>query len=317
MKPRAFRACALSVLACAVLLTAIGATASTVASFQPQVRFQKSSVPGGIIRADISSATPIDSVSVCVQDGKGKTVSRGVAFPANGSLPAADWFCLAAVASTVAPGEYHLVLDAKSGSGAFHANNAVVVAPVSFASEEIPLDQSLTDLREAPDPRKTAESAELGAILARVDEWDVFEPGPFLRPVEPLRKSAGYGDRRLYRYSNTHTEQSVHDGVDYALPQGSPVFACGAGKVVMAQNRILTGNTVVIEHLPGLYSLYYHMSEIRTQKGASVEKGQLVGLVGMTGFATGPHLHWQIQLGGIAVDPESLLVAPIVEALGE
>jgi murein DD-endopeptidase MepM/ murein hydrolase activator NlpD len=83
--------------------------------------------------------------------------------------------------------------------------------------------------------------------------------------------------------------------------------------VVFASNRILTGNTIIIEHLPGLFSIYYHMSALDAAEGQIVEKGQVIGKVGMTGFATGPHLHWEIQSTGIAVDPDELTQSPLLD----
>jgi murein DD-endopeptidase MepM/ murein hydrolase activator NlpD len=82
---------------------------------------------------------------------------------------------------------------------------------------------------------------------------------------------------------------------------------------VFAAERILTGNTIIIEHLPGLFSIYYHLSELAAAEGAMVEKGQIIGMVGMTGFATGPHLHWEIQSMGIAVDPDELTQGPLLD----
>ena len=72
----------------------------------------------------------------------------------------------------------------------------------------------------------------------------------------------------------------------------------------MAENRISTGWSVCIEHLPGLYSLYYHMSKLNVEVGQIVEKGKLLGLSGSTGLATGPHLHWEVRLNIEAVNPD-------------
>ena len=75
----------------------------------------------------------------------------------------------------------------------------------------------------------------------------------------------------------------------------------------MAENRISTGYSIVIEHLPGLYSLYYHLSELKVEEGQMVKQGELIGKSGATGLATGPHLHWEIRLNGSAVVPEFFL----------
>ena len=72
----------------------------------------------------------------------------------------------------------------------------------------------------------------------------------------------------------------------------------------MAEDRISTGWSVCIEHLPGLYSIFYHMSELKGEKGQTVNTGDLIGLSGATGLATGPHLHWEVRLNWEAVSPD-------------
>jgi len=83
----------------------------------------------------------------------------------------------------------------------------------------------------------------------------------------------------------------------------------------MAQSRIVTGNTVVVEHLPGVFSLYYHLDEIRVEEGVLVAGGQEIGTVGDTGLATGPHLHWEMRVGGVPVSPEDLMDHPLLLGL--
>jgi murein DD-endopeptidase MepM/ murein hydrolase activator NlpD len=82
---------------------------------------------------------------------------------------------------------------------------------------------------------------------------------------------------------------------------------------VFAGPRMVSGNTAVVEHLPGVYSLYYHLSVISVKKGDRIEAGDPIGRVGMTGLATGPHLHWEVRVDGIPVDPDELLKQPLVD----
>ena len=116
-----------------------------------------------------------------------------------------------------------------------------------------------------PDEQKKTESRILAAVLATPHADAVFETGTFIVPIPGGRRTSGYGDRREYDYSDGTKGYSVHLGVDIASPTGTPVPACGRGRVVFAEPRILTGNTVVIEHLPGLFSVYYHMSSIAVE----------------------------------------------------
>jgi murein DD-endopeptidase MepM/ murein hydrolase activator NlpD len=83
--------------------------------------------------------------------------------------------------------------------------------------------------------------------------------------------------------------------------------------VVLAKERIITGNSVVIEHLPGVFSLYYHLQDIEVQEGQRLFQGQRIGTVGMTGLATGPHLHWELRVSGVAVDPDFFVGRPVID----
>jgi murein DD-endopeptidase MepM/ murein hydrolase activator NlpD len=98
-----------------------------------------------------------------------------------------------------------------------------------------------------------------------------------------------------------------------AAPTGTPVFAPAAGRVAFAGDRIVTGKSVVLEHLPGLFSISYHLSEIAVREGDILEAGQPLGKVGMTGLATGPHLHWEVQVLGTPVDPDGFLRRAVLD----
>ena len=88
------------------------------------------------------------------------------------------------------------------------------------------------------------------------------------------------------------------------IPTGTEIVAPASGKVMLAENRIATGWTVIIEHLPGLYTMYYHMSGLKVKEGQTVQQGDLLGPSGATGFATGPHLHWEVRLNSVIVNPD-------------
>jgi Peptidase family M23 len=253
--------------------------------------YQDASPPGGL--AVVYTPEPRESFPTVLLDGGGRVVSRGASFRWG-----VGWLSLIGVPSTARPGAYQMWLP--------DIRVPFQVTARQFASETIPLTSELTALLTQPDPRKTAEAVELARILAAADPGEVHETGAFALPLTKPRRTAGYGDRREYRYDNGSSDLSVHNGVDLALPEGTPVAACGRGRVVMAKERVVTGWTVVIEHLPGLYSLYYHMSGVTVREGELVEQGQRVGSLGATGLATGPHLHWEVQAGGVAVDPDRL-----------
>ena len=110
----------------------------------------------------------------------------------------------------------------------------------------------------------------------------------------------------VYRYTNGSDRPRRHTGVDFAIEEGTPVPASNAGRVLFAGDVIITGKSVVIEHGGGLKTYYYHLSELNVETGAMVEKGEIIGLVGMTGYSTGPHLHFEVKLGDYALSPWEL-----------
>ena len=181
-----------------------------------------------------------------------------------------------------------------------------------FFRETIPLNEENTDLRTKPDPEKTAESEQLWAILSRTGK-EIFCGGQFMAPVTSTRRTSGYGDRRIYSYIDGTSDSTIHAGIDYGVPTGTEVRACAAGRVVFAGLRIVTGNSVILEHLPGVYSLYYHMDKIAVSKGSMVEAGTILGQSGSTGLATGPHLHWEIRVSTEFADPDVFLARPVLD----
>ena len=177
----------------------------------------------------------------------------------------------------------------------------------TFISETIDLNQANTDIKTDMSPERLEQIEKLNTIFETIISEDVYDLKKFIKPVIQDRKTSFFADRRLYRYTNNETSTSMHNGIDYGVPEGTEVSSCAAGKVVMAENRISTGLSIVIEHLPGLYSVYYHLSSLNVKEGQIVKQGELIGLSGKTGLATGPHLHWEVRLNALPVSPEVFL----------
>lgn len=176
-----------------------------------------------------------------------------------------------------------------------------------FDSETIELDEKNTSIKTDNSPARTTQINKLNEILFTINPQNVYSLKRMSSPTTSTRYTAHFGDRRVYAYTNGKSSTSLHYGNDYGIPEGSDVRSCADGKVVMAENRISTGWSIVVEHLPGLYSLYYHLSEMNVSTGDMVKQGELIGKSGSTGLATGPHLHWEIRLNGSAIRPEFLL----------
>ena len=177
----------------------------------------------------------------------------------------------------------------------------------TFPEEVLELDERNSNIKTDNSPERAAQIEKLNNILFTTMPSDIYSLKKFTTPTESQRYTAFCGDRRTYVYTNGKSSTSLHYGNDYGVPTGTEVRSCGAGKVVLAETRISTGWSVVVEHLPGLYSLYYHMSELSVKEGDMVNQGQLLGKSGATGLATGPHLHWEVRLNGSAVRPEFFL----------
>ncbi len=128
--------------------------------------------------------------------------------------------------------------------------------------------------------------------------------GPFLQPTYPVRggRISKFGAYRIYR-ARGRNRSGYHKGLDIAKPKGTPLYAANHGIIVIAKRFGARGNSVVIDHGGGIYSVHYHLSRIVAQKGMFVRKGQLIGLVGTTGVSTGPHLHWEVRVHGVSVNP--------------
>lgn len=126
--------------------------------------------------------------------------------------------------------------------------------------------------------------------------------GRFLRMARSSNR-AGFADQRTYYYEGQKIDEQVHLGIDLASVRHTEIKAANHGKVVYADYQGIYGNTVILDHGQGVFSLYSHLSRIRVVKGDMVQKGDLLGASGASGMAGGDHLHFSILINGIFVDP--------------
>jgi len=213
------------------------------------------------------------------------------------------------VPTTARPGPATIVLE--TGDGPV-AEIPLEVAPRDFPSETIRLTPALTGIQRDMSPQRIAESEHLWAVLRAVGSETHFFCR-FVRPVESTRRTSLFAARRVFVNADGSSSTSIHAGIDYGVPTGTPVFATGAGRVVLARDRIVSGKSVIIEHLPGVYSVYYHLDYIGVAEGETVETGEVLGLSGATGFATGPHLHWEVRVFGENTDPDAFVARPMLD----
>ena len=279
---------------------------------RPTLSFPHLGRQGDLLRIDAVEREGFSSLSAELTGPQGIAVSHGLGFRVGDTGGGERWAAFLGVPAGARSGLYRLAVSITDGERRCELIGFVEILARDFLTEKIPLTQALTALRKNPDPKKTEESVRLGNVLSTPHPDALYEIGTLLPPFTDFRRTAGFGDRREYLYSDATANMSIHAGVDIAAPEGTPVLSGGKGKVVFAGYRIMTGGSVVIEHLPGLFSLYFHLSSIRVKKGDLVEKGQPIGSVGMTGLATGPHLHWEVRALGVAVDPDILTRSPLL-----
>jgi len=182
-----------------------------------------------------------------------------------------------------------------------------------FRSETLHLTPALTTLTTEPNPQRTAESHRLWQILSTTGT-EVYHTGPFLLPVTSTRRTSQFGTRRVSQYPDgSRSGVSIHAGIDFGIPTGTEVFASGRGKVILARHRIISGYSVILEHAPGVYSIYYHLDSIIAVEDEIVEMGEVIGLSGSTGFSTGPHLHWELRVSTENTDPDAFVARPVID----
>ena len=182
-----------------------------------------------------------------------------------------------------------------------------------FKKENIPLNYENTSLRTDPDPNITLEAVEIHEIYKTINSTGVYGNKKLTAPIQNGIITSWYGDRRTFLYSDGTSSKAIHNGTDIAAPFGTGITAGCTGEVVFAGKRIITGYSVVIEYLPGVYGVFFHMNELFVSTGEFVTEDTIIGTLGSSGLATGPHLHWELRVGGTPVNPDPLLVNGLID----
>lgn len=199
------------------------------------------------------------------------------------------------------PGSYPVTLTDPQGVALRPVRSyRIKVLPQKFGTQELNLPRETVDLDPPTLARVEKEQAEVAALLDKITEEKLWESG-FLIPTEG--KIAGtFGLKRILNGE----PRSPHSGEDIDAPLGAEVHASNTGKVILANDLFFSGKSIILDHGWGIYTMYFHLSEIGVHPGKVVRKGQLIGRVGASGRATGPHLHWGLRLAGARVNPFSV-----------
>jgi murein DD-endopeptidase MepM/ murein hydrolase activator NlpD len=214
---------------------------------------------------------------------------------------------LQGVHALLEPGVYPLHLDTTLPDGSVQSYEQMVLV----VSGNYPLTALTVDPVTLDPAVMDAENQKILSIVTPINlqkYWDA----PFVLPVDAQYCIKDwYGGRRNY---NQGAYNSFHSGVDYGIcSEARPydIYAPAAGVVVLNERMIIRGNATVIDHGHGIYSGFWHQEESYVVVGQMVAPGQLIGKIGGTGRVTGPHLHWEIWVNGIQVDPLDWLEALI------
>ncbi len=191
-----------------------------------------------------------------------------------------------------APGSYAWKVSWKNAAGEENSCSAfVTVRSGKFPTERLKVEKQFVQPDPEQEKRAEEDQKKMRAILETVTPERYWE-GKFQLPLKGVTAGGNFGRRRILNGE----ARSPHAGVDFPALAGTPVFAAQAGKVVLAEELFYSGNTVVIDHGYGIYTLYAHLSGMDAQPGQMVKAGEEIGKVGATGRVTGPHLHWGLTV---------------------
>lgn len=270
----------------------------------PNAESQASGLPSAIIRAEVASL-PLKQggtavINVHVQPGvnlSGVLVDKPLRFFPNGE----DLTALQGVHALLTPGVYPLRLEATLPDGSQQTfEQMVVVRSADYPDDPILIVEPATIDMSVTEP----ENQQIEAITSFSTPQRYWE-GRFTSPgVDPTCFTSRYGNRRTYKSSDgVTTIRGFHTGADFCGGQGLPIVAPANGVVVFAGPLTVRGNATIIDHGWGVFSGIWHQSEIKVQVGQHVQAGELIGIVGGTGRVTGAHLHWELWVNGVQVDP--------------
>jgi murein DD-endopeptidase MepM/ murein hydrolase activator NlpD len=206
------------------------------------------------------------------------------------------------------PGDYELLVSATTGNGERAECTATLpVRAGKFATERLTVQQQFVEPNEQQAQRVAAEQEKLREIFDHITPEKLWR-GPFRLPLGAGVRGTNFGKRRILNGQ----ARSPHTGADFPAPTGTPIHATQGGRVVLAEELYFSGNTVIIDHGLGVYSLYGHLSATDVTVGDMVKAGQVIGEVGATGRVTGPHLHWGVTVNKARVNPLQLVAQTVI-----
>ena len=251
---------------------------------------ESSNVPGGV------AVVPLCSVTVCAVAPQSWLDEQPVLVTADHD----QWYAVVGLSLDTKPGAHELRVkigeETKAQEFAVNTND--------YPEQRITLkDKSKIEL--SPKDLARAER-EIAAIKKLKHNWRATQDTDLALALPAQGEFGGrFGVRRFFNGE----PRAPHSGLDVVVKRGTPIQASAQGKVLAVANYFFNGKTVFVDHGNGLITMYCHLDRIDVKRGATVSKGQQLGLSGMTGRASGPHVHWSVVLNGAMVDPELFIAA--------
>jgi len=267
----------------------------------PQAKSQVGKKPVSLTPEFVQSGSPelIRVESPDASSIEGEWLGHPVLF-----FPGVDhraWYALAGVDVETSPGSTSLKISVHLNSEVQNVSVPVEIHSAHYRTGSLTVSPKFVE--PGPDALKQINiESELKKKVFAISVDRPLWMGYFHAPVNSP-PTGSFGTRRMFNGKLA----SIHKGMDFRAPSGTPVLAGNAGKVILAQPLYYEGNCVILDHGLGLMSLSMHLSRIDVKVGETVDKGQRLGLSGATGRVTGPHLHWAIRWQGAMLDPAKLL----------
>ncbi len=214
------------------------------------------------------------------------------------------YYVVVGVHAFTATGVYNLDLRFNTTDGQTLRHDVRLwIGDGDYGSEAIDIPANRADLLEPTLVQR--ELDQVAAIMSGFNSIRYFNGLMALPANAPI--TSDYGTRRSYNGSPYNT---FHGGTDFGGGVGAPIMAPANGMVVLAEPLVVRGNVVILDHGWGVYTGYWHLSEIGVQAGQQIQKGEVLGLLGATGLVTGAHLHWEMWVQGVQVDPMQWIQQP-------
>ena len=214
------------------------------------------------------------------------------------------WMALLGIDAKKAPGDYSLSVFL---SGESEMEETITVKKKDFYITKIVITPELEEKgftsSNISENISTKDGVIIYEVLGKYSPIAYFNQ-KFIYPLDEIINVGAFGN---IRKDGDVTIQ--HLGVDLDAVEGTPVYAINDGKVALVEELTVYGNTIIIDHGLGIYSLYLHLSEFKVSEGEMIERGELIGLSGNTGWSVGPHLHLSIKVNGASVDPLKFIEA--------